>query len=109
MIGVRNPRKDGNSPWKPDDGESKCVEVWVNEMRLSDFDTKGGSAATAQMSVNLADWGNISMSGNYSGLNWGAIDSRISDRQRDQRFGFDLMSNFKMGQFFGKKVTSGKS
>jgi cell surface protein SprA len=43
MIGVRNPAQNNDHPWKPDDGLSKCVEVWVNELRLTDFQNKGGS------------------------------------------------------------------
>ncbi|MCH7535472.1 MAG: cell surface protein SprA, partial [Bacteroidetes bacterium] len=42
MIGVRNPR---------DDGLAKCGEIWVNELRLSDFDEKGGWAALSRASV----------------------------------------------------------
>jgi cell surface protein SprA len=35
MVGIRNPNNDGNP--LPDDGLAKCVEVWVNELRLTDF------------------------------------------------------------------------
>ncbi|HRQ86112.1 MAG TPA: cell surface protein SprA, partial [Flavobacteriales bacterium] len=47
MIGIRNPKRDGDqaNPWAPDDGTAKCVEVWVNELRLTDFDQQGGWAA----------------------------------------------------------------
>ena len=35
MIGIRNPKStDPNNQWLPDDGQDKCVEVWVNELRL---------------------------------------------------------------------------
>ncbi|MDP6909408.1 MAG: cell surface protein SprA, partial [Flavobacteriales bacterium] len=42
MIGIRNPKK--KSPHDGDDGLAKCVEIWVNELRLTDFDNKGGWA-----------------------------------------------------------------
>ena len=49
MIGVRNPLKNNpNNIWQPDDGEAECVNVWVNEMRLTDFVSEGGSAAVGQ-------------------------------------------------------------
>ena len=28
-----------------DDGLSKCGEIWLNELRLTDFDEQGGVAA----------------------------------------------------------------
>lgn len=104
MIGVRNPKSNGDNPWKPDDGLPKCAEVWVNELRLTDFISEGGGAAVASLQLQLADFANVSMSGNYSGLNWGSIDSRVQDRQRDTRMGFDFNTNMQLGQFFGKKA-----
>ncbi|WP_343747178.1 cell surface protein SprA [Fluviicola sp.] len=103
MIGVRNPRKNDPKPW-PDDGLAKCVQVWVNELRLSDFVDDGGSAAVAQMQVQAADFGSFSLSGNYSGVNWGAVDSRVQERQRNQKWGMDFQTNLQLGQFFGNRV-----
>ena len=103
MIGIRNPDKSTNTSWTPDDGQAKCAIIWVNEMRLTDFVSEGGSAATAQMQVQLADFANVAMSGNYSGINWGSVESRVQERQRNQQIGFDLNTNIQLGQFFGKK------
>ena len=57
MVGVRNPDKDDNVFDSEDDGLDKCGIVWVNEMRLADFNQKGGWAVTAQMNAKLADLG----------------------------------------------------
>lgn len=103
MIGVRNPGKNDPKPWS-DDGLAKCVEVWVNELRLTDFVDEGGSAAIAQMQVQAADFGSFSLSGNYSGINWGAVDSRVQERQRNQRVGMDFQTNLQLGQFFGNRI-----
>lgn len=103
MIGVRNPRNDANNPWQ-DDGQSHCAVIWVNELRLSDFVSEGGSAAVAQVQIQGADFFNISASGSYSGYNWGTVDSRVQERQRDQRFNANVNSNWQLGQFFGKKI-----
>jgi len=105
MIGVRNPHKNShdNDSWN-EDGLSKCAIIWVNELRLTDFVSEGGSAATAQLQVQLADFANVNMSGNYSGLNWGSVESRVQERQRDERIGFDMNTNVQLGQFFGKKA-----
>jgi len=103
MIGVRNPHINKNTPWA-DDGLSKCVNVWINELRLTDFVSEGGSAATAQMQVQFADFANLNMSGTYSGINWGSVDSRVQERQRNQKLNFDMNANVQLGQFFGKKA-----
>jgi len=102
MIGIRNPKNNSSNPWQ-DDGQAHCAIVWVNELRLTDFVSEGGSAAMAQMQVQGADFFNIALSGNYSGYSWGAIDSRVQERQREQYIGMNFNSNWQLGQFFGKK------
>lgn len=103
MIGVRNPSKNSIDPWG-DDGLSKCAQIWINELRLTDFVDDGGSAAVAQMQIQAADFMTMSMSSNYSGVNWGAVDSRVQERQRNQKFGFDYQSTVQLGQFFGSRA-----
>ena len=105
MVGVRNPSKtDPNNPWKPDNGDPECAIVWINEMRLTDFVSEGGSAAIGQMQLQVADFANINASGNYSGINWGSVESRVQERQRNERIGVDLNSTVQLGQFFGKQA-----
>jgi len=103
MIGVRNPGKNDVNPWS-DDGLAKCLQVWVNELRLTDFVDDGGSAAVAQMEIQAADFANVTMSGSYSGINWGAVDSRVQDRQRNERMSFDFQSTMQLGQFLGSRA-----
>lgn len=45
MIGIRNPQNDEDNPW-PDDGAVACAEIWVNELRLSDYFESGGWVVT---------------------------------------------------------------
>lgn len=105
MIGVRNPGKDTNHPWMyAEDGLDKCAEVWVNELRLTDFDQKGGWATTARMNIQMADFGSLNFAGNYSTPGWGSIEKKVSERQRDTRMGFDMSTNLELGQFFGKRI-----
>ncbi len=105
MIGIRNPKKDGDqaNPWANDDGSSKCVEVWVNELRLTDFDQRGGWAAIARVNTTLADLGTLSVAGNYSTPGWGGIDKKVSERQRDTRYGIDVSANLEMSKFLPEK------
>lgn len=105
MIGVRNPGKDTDHPWMAaEDGLDKCAEVWVNELRLTDFDQKGGWASTARVNVQLADFASVNFAGNYSTPNWGSIEKKVSERQRDTQKSFDMSTNVELGQFFGRKA-----
>ncbi len=105
MVGVRNPLKnDPDNIWQPDNGDAECAIVWINEMRLTDFVSEGGSAAIGQMQLQLADFATVSASGNYSGINWGSVESRVQDRQRNERIGVDMNSTVQLGQFFGKQA-----
>lgn len=106
MIGVRNPKRDGEemNPWKQDDGLAKCVEVWVNELRLTDFDQSGGWAALARVNAQLADLGSVSVAGNYSTPFWGSIDKKVSERQRETKYGVDMSANLEMGKFLPEEA-----
>ena len=102
MIGVRNPKSnDPNNQWKPDDGLEKCVEIWVNELRLSDFNENGGWAAIGRMTANLADFADVAVSGNYSTPGFGSIEKRVSERQQEFIYGIDASSTVKLDKFFG--------
>tara|TARA_Y100000589_G_scaffold109134_1_gene103729 strand:- start:2341 stop:9555 length:7215 start_codon:yes stop_codon:yes gene_type:complete len=96
MIGVRN--NDTIA------GGTKCAEIWVNELRLSEFDQQGGWASTASLNMKLADLGNVSLSGGYSTPGWGAIDQKVSDRSRETVRNLDAAGNFQIGKFLPEKV-----
>jgi cell surface protein SprA len=90
MIGVKN---IGN------DNQSRCFEVWANELRVTGFDQKGGVAAQVRASIELADLGNIGISGNYSNIGWGGIEQRLQERSREDIFDYDLTANLQLGKF----------
>ena len=106
MIGIRNPKREGPeaNPWSIDDGMAKCLEVWVNELRLTDFDQSGGWAALARVNAQLADLGSLSVAGNYSTPFWGSIDKKVSERQRETKYGIDVSANLEMGKFLPEET-----
>lgn len=99
MLGMRNPKKLG--AMDPDDGLGKCAEFWFNELRLSDFDQRGGYAATMRAVAKLADFGTVSLSGSYSTVGFGGIDKAVQDRNKEEIFEYNLQTNLNLGQFFG--------
>jgi len=98
MIGVRNPKKKGIDD--DDDGETKCAEVWVNELRLTDFDEKSAWAATGRVKANLADLGNVVIAGSHSSPGFGSIGEKVNERQKESVTQFDLATNLQLGKFF---------
>ncbi|HLN21284.1 MAG TPA: cell surface protein SprA [Bacteroidales bacterium] len=102
MVGVRNPIKTRNT--HPDDGNPKYGEVWVNELRLSDFIENGGWAANAHLQARLADLGTIDMVGQTSTPGWGSIDKKVNERSKEQISKYDISSSVELGKFFPEKL-----
>ena len=102
MIGIRNPKKMLNNT--KDDGLSKCAEIWVNELRLTDFDEKGGWAATGRVSTNLADLGDFSAAGTIITPGFGGIEQKIAERKKETLKQYDIATNVEVGKFFNEKV-----
>ncbi|MES2425797.1 MAG: cell surface protein SprA [Bacteroidota bacterium] len=102
MLGVRNPYRN-NSPNGVDDGLAKSAIIWFDELRLTDFDNKGGWAAIGRADFKLADFANVTVSGNKSTAGFGALDSRLQDRQLTDNQGYDLSANMDLGRFLPAK------
>lgn len=94
MVGVRNVDKE-NQP--------QCVEVWLNELRLSGFNERGGYAGLARVDMKLADFGNVSMAGNYTSIGWGSIEQKLIQRQREEVMQVDVSTNLELGKFLPDK------
>ncbi len=98
MIGIRNPKRTNRTT--DDDGLPKSAEVWVNELRLYDFNDQGGWAANARVNANLADLGNISLVGFMSTPGFGSIDQRVNERQQEEVINYDVATNLELGRIF---------
>ena len=102
MIGVRNPKRTSDTP--DDDGLPKSAEVWVNELRLYDFNDQGGWAANARVNATLADLGNVTLAGFMSTPGFGGIDQRVGERQMEEVINYDLATNLELGRLFPEQI-----
>lgn len=102
MIGIRNPQNDEDNPW-PDDGAVACAEIWVNELRLSDYFESGGWAGNSRVTAKLADLGNVALAGSFNTFGFGSIEKKPIDRSRANNTSYSLISNLELGKFFPKK------
>ncbi|MDP2337315.1 MAG: cell surface protein SprA, partial [Bacteroidota bacterium] len=98
MIGIRYNDKDANN-YGP-----RSVEVWLNELRLSDFDESGGWAATGRVTARLADLGSVIFAGRTRSAGFGSIDKKVNERAMDDLVEMDLSANLELGKFFPEKA-----
>lgn len=104
MLGVRNPLKTQQNSVNGDDGMDKSGVVWFNELRLTDYDDKGGWAATARLNAKLADFADVTLSGSKSTIGFGAIDQRIGERNRSEDRFYDITTSAELGKFFPERT-----
>jgi cell surface protein SprA len=102
LIGIRNPKKTEATP--DDDGEPKCAEIWINELRLTEFNKQSGWATTGRISMNLADLGNLAISGTYNSPWFSSIDKKITEIPLEGHSSFDIATNLELGKFFPEKT-----
>ncbi|RRG20301.1 cell surface protein SprA [Ancylomarina euxinus] len=99
MIGIRYPQEGDNA----DDGERKAVEVWLNELRLTDFDEDGGWAANLRVTTKLADLGTLTWAGSRMTAGFGGIEDGVNNRNKEDIFQYDFSASLELGKFFPEK------
>lgn len=92
LLGVKNAQTSSQ--------EKLCGEVWFNELRLVDFANRGGYAANARLVAKLADFANVTVSGNYQTIGFGAIDKKLNERNINEQIQYDIAANVELGKFF---------
>jgi cell surface protein SprA len=95
MIGIMNPR---------DDGAERSVCIWVNELRVSDFDKTAGWAATTRVNAKLADIADVTATGRYTTYGFGGIQQKIAQRARENTTQFDVNANIVADKFLPNKL-----
>lgn len=81
----------------------KSAEVWVNELRLTEFNEDGGWAARGRSTIKLADLGSVSASGQYASVGFGAINQSVQERLMEDQAQFDITTNLELGKLLGQK------
>jgi cell surface protein SprA len=102
LLGVKNAGNLDNQ--FHNDGLSKSMEVWFNELRLTDFNNKGGWAANARTQIRLADLATISIAGSTSKPGFGSIEQKLAERNQEETNQIDVSSNIELGKLFPEKT-----
>jgi len=95
LIGVRNP-DDGRGPI--------CVEVWVNELRVTNYNTQPGWSASGVVNLRLADLGNLSVSGSYGTPWYGSIEKKVSQRSTEWTQRYTVTGGLQLHKLLPKKL-----
>lgn len=91
MVGISNTAPSGTAL------TTGCI--WVDEMRLTDFVEEGGWATTGRMNIKLADVANITTTLRYTGVGFGSIDQKVSQRQRVNTLEWGVQGNMGLDRF----------
>lgn len=88
LVGVRNnasTRKDGT--------------VWVNELKVTDFNEEGGWAAKANVNLNMSDIATLNFGAHVETAGFGGIDQSLNSRRMDdyEQYNFAVQSD--LGRF----------
>ncbi|MFM7023500.1 MAG: cell surface protein SprA [Flavobacteriales bacterium] len=94
MIGVRN---------NGDPGQKRSVGVWANELRLSCFNDQSGWAATATVTMKMADFANLSVTGKMYTPGWGNITDKVADRKKEYYEMYDALASLELGKLVPSK------
>ena len=93
LIGVRN-----NSP------TTKSCVVWVDELRVTDFDSEGGWAAKASMTLNMSDIATLNMGFHKETEGFGSVDQSLSMRRMDNFGQYNIVVQSDLGRFIPEKA-----
>ncbi|UYZ57809.1 T9SS outer membrane translocon Sov/SprA [Hymenobacter latericus] len=97
MIGVQNPSDNGQGP-----DQSLCL--WADELRVLNFDQNPGWAATARFNTRLADVANITATGSFTSVGFGALQDRPSQRSLDNIARGDVNAAVAVDKFLPEKL-----
>ncbi len=93
LIGVRN-----NSP------STKSCVVWVDELRVTDFDSEGGWAAKASMTLNMSDIATLNLGFHKETEGFGSVDQSLSMRRLDNYDQYNIAVQSDLGRLIPEKA-----
>ncbi len=93
LIGIRNKSnstKDGN--------------VWVNELKVTDFNQSGGWAANANMNLSVSDIAMLNVSAHKETSGFGGVDQPLNSRRMEDYEQYNVAVQGDIGRFLPEKA-----
>ena len=93
LVGVRN-----NS------ATPQAGTVWVNELKVTDFNESGGWAAKANATLNMSDVATLNLGGHMETAGFGGVDQSLNERRMDDYSQFNVAVQADLGRFVPEKA-----
>lgn len=93
LVGVRN-----NS------STTKDGTIWLNELKVTDFDNSGGWAAKANANLAVSDIATLNFATHIETAGFGGVDQSLNDRRLDDYEQYNFAVQADLGRFLPEKV-----
>jgi len=88
LVGVRN-----------NASTTKDVTVWLNELKVTDFNSSGGWAAKANVNLGLSDVGTFNFGAHVETAGFGSVDQSLGERRLDDYEQYNFAMQVDAGRF----------
>lgn len=89
MIGIRNHAST-----------VKSSTVWVNEMKVTEFNESGGWAGKVNATLNLSDIATLNVGAHLESAGFGGVDQSLNERRMDDFKQYNVAVQADLGRFF---------
>ncbi len=79
------------------------LELWLNELRVTEFDSEKGWAGLASAQIALADLARIDANVRTQTDGFGPLSSELGTREADNTFNWSLTTNFNLHKFLPER------
>ncbi len=93
LVGVRN-----------NASTTKDGVIWVNELKVTDFDNSGGWAAKVNANLSLSDIAQFNFGSHIETAGFGGVDQSLGDRRLDDYEQYNFAVQADVGRFLPAKV-----
>ncbi|MCC8115215.1 MAG: cell surface protein SprA [Bacteroidales bacterium] len=93
LIGIRN-----------NASTVKSGTVWVNELKVTDFDEEGGWAMKANVNLGLSDIATINAGVHIETAGFGSVDQSLNSRRLDDYHQYNVAVQADLGRFLPESV-----
>ncbi|MDE6685412.1 MAG: cell surface protein SprA, partial [Duncaniella sp.] len=93
LVGVRN-----NSPTVKDG------IVWLNELKVTDFNNSGGWAAKGNVNLGVSDIATLNMGAHVETAGFGSVDQPLNSRRMDDYEQYNFAMQVDVGRFLPEKA-----
>ena len=94
MLGVRNKSLT----------EKRDLVLWVNEIRLSEIENKGGYAGNGSINFNLGDFALVNANASFSTIGFGSITEKPAERAQSALSAVNINTTVNLDKFLPEKA-----